>query len=150
MPGLGVLRALHVTGAVLLLGNVTITGFWSLFFFFRRDQIPFGPTARAIMWADALFTLTGGALLAATGFMMAARLGLPVLHTPWLTRGLGALVGATLLWLVILLPDQWRMERVAPADDARLRRLFLRWSVAGWSATGLLFYGLWMMAGRGS
>jgi hypothetical protein len=53
---------------------------------------------------------------------------------------------STLVWLVVLLPDQFRMERVA--DGPSLRRLFLRWSVAGWASTAVLFYGLYAMVTR--
>jgi hypothetical protein len=36
-----------------------------------------------------------------------------------------------------------------PSDDRGLRRVFTRWSVVGWTATGVLFYGLWaMVTGR--
>jgi uncharacterized membrane protein len=139
------LKTLHVAGAVLLLGNVTVTGFWALALYRARPAVPFRPVARAIMWADWLFTVVGGALLTSTGMMMARQQGWRLLATPWIVEGLAALGVATLIWLVALLPDQWRMERLAPDDDVRLRRLFLRWSVLGWTATALLFYGLWAM-----
>lgn len=142
------LKTLHVTGAVLLLGNVTVTGFWALALYHARERVPFRPVARAILWADWLFTLVGGTLLTSTGIALARRQGWPLLATPWILKGLVALGGATLVWLVALLPDQRRMARLAPGDDARLRRLFLRWSILGWSATALLFYGLWAMVGK--
>jgi len=66
-----------------------------------------------------------------------------VLGTPWLLRGIGALALSTLLWVVCLLPDQYRLERVDTGNQRALRRLFLRWSVVGWAATLVLFYGLW-------
>jgi uncharacterized membrane protein len=142
------LKTLHVVGAVLLLGNVTVTGFWALVLYRARGTVPFRPVARAILWADLLFTVVGGALLTATGIMMARAQGWPLLATPWIRKGIAALAGASLVWLVALLPDQWRMERLAAGEDAELRRLFLRWSVLGWSATALLFYGLWAMVGK--
>jgi uncharacterized membrane protein len=63
MDELAVLRALHVTGAVLLLGNVTVTGFWATYLFRARHHVPFRPVARAIMWTDLVFTLVGGIVL---------------------------------------------------------------------------------------
>jgi uncharacterized membrane protein len=142
------LKALHVTGAVLLLGNVVVTGFWALVFWRARDVVPFRPAARAIMWADYLFTVTGGTLLTMTGIMMTLRAGWRPLETPWLLHGMIALGVSMAVWVLVLLPDQWRMERVAPGDDARLRRLFLRWSVVGWADTALLVWGLWAMVAR--
>ncbi|MGE3526569.1 MAG: DUF2269 family protein, partial [Gemmatimonadales bacterium] len=54
------LKLIHVAGAVLLLGNVTVTGFWSLFLFFKREAVPFRRVAQAILWADLVFTVLGG------------------------------------------------------------------------------------------
>jgi hypothetical protein len=56
-----------------------------------------------------------------------------------------ALGAATLVWLLILLPLQVRLERIAPMDEPGLRRTFLRWSVIGWADTALLLYGLLAM-----
>jgi uncharacterized membrane protein len=148
MDEVAVLRALHITGAVLLIGNVTVTGFWATFLYRSRATVPFRAVARGIMWADVVFTLVGGALLTITGIQLAVARGYPILATAWLRQGIGALALATLLWLVVLLPDQWRLERLPPGDDRALRRVFLRWSVVGWAATLSLFYGLWAMVGK--
>jgi uncharacterized membrane protein len=145
MDSAAILRALHVTGAVLLVGNVIVTGFWATLLYRDRARVPFQPVARAILWADVVFTLGGGALLTVSGILLVRAGGYPVMETPWLFRGIVALVVATALWLVLLLPDQWRLERVDATDHAALRRLFLRWSAVGWGATGALLYGLWCM-----
>ena len=142
------LRILHVAGAVILLGNVTVTGFWATYLYRDRHRVPFPSVARAILWTDFVFTLGGGVLLTISGTLLAMRQGYRLADTPWLLKGIAALAGSTLLWLFVLLPDQWRMERLEPDDEPALRRLFLRWSVVGWSATLLLFYGLYVMVGK--
>jgi uncharacterized membrane protein len=139
------LRWLHVTGAVLLIGNVVVTGFWATFLYRTTTGMPFRPVARAILWADLVFTLGGGALLTISGILLVRTRGYPVLATPWLVHGIAALALSTLLWLVVLLPDQWRLERLDAADRQTLRRVFLRWSLVGWGATLVLLYGLWCM-----
>jgi uncharacterized membrane protein len=148
MDEIALLRVLHVAGAVLLLGNVTVTGVWAAYLYRVRDRIPFRPVARAILWTDLIFTVGGGTLLTVSGILLALRRGYQVAGTPWLAKGIGALALATLLWLALLLPDQLRMERAAPGDDAAVSRAFRRWSVVGWAATAVLYYGLWAMAGR--
>lgn len=145
MDKIAFLRALHVTGAVLLLGNVSVTGFWAIYLYRARALVPFRPVARAILWTDLVFTAAGGAALTISGILLAKDRGYRVLETPWLLQGIVALGLATAIWLAVLLPDQWRLERVAPNDDARLQRLFLRWCVVGWASTAILFYGLWTM-----
>jgi uncharacterized membrane protein len=148
MDEIAVLRVLHVAGAVLLLGNVTVTGVWAAYLYRARNRVPFQPVARAILWTDLIFTVGGGTLLTVSGILLALRRGYVVTGTPWLLRGITALGTATVLWLVVLLPEQLRMER-AIDDDEALRRAFRRWSVVGWAATAVLYYGLWAMAGRG-
>jgi len=142
------LKALHVIGAVLLVGNVTVTGVWSLYLYqhWREAAIPFRPVARAILWTDLVFTLGGGTLLTVTGVTLWLQSGLSFFQTPWLVKGIAALSLSTLSWLVVLLPDQWRLERTS--DPVVIRRLFLRWSVVGWLSTALLFYAIWGMVTR--
>jgi uncharacterized membrane protein len=149
MADLPLLRLLHVVGAVLLLGNVTITGFWATYLYRARTRVPFHPVARAILWSDVVFTVVGGTLLTVSGILLALRQGYRVAETPWLLKGILALAVATLLWAAVLVPAQVRLERLAPGDDPELRRLFRRWSVVGWASTLLLFYGLWTMVTKG-
>lgn len=148
MDSYSIFRAMHLTGAVLLLGNVTVTGVWSWYLFrrFQEGVMPFRPIARAILWTDLIFTAGGGALLTASGIVMAIKSGLPLLQTPWLLKGVIALSTSTLIWLVLLLPDQFRLEKAQ--DPAVIRRLYLRWTLIGWAVTLVLFYGLWAMATR--
>ncbi len=145
MGDLSAWRALHVLGAVLLVGNVTVTGFWAAFLYAQRSVVPFRPVARAILWTDLLFTVGGASLLTFTGIQLVLARGYSFWATPWLVKGVGSLALATLLWLAVLVPDQFRLERLAPDDSTRLRRLFLRWCLVGWTSTALLLNGLWVM-----
>ncbi len=138
-------KVLHVMSAVLLVGNVTVTGFWAHFLYRQRAAVGFRAIARGIMWSDILFTVLGGAGLTVTGILMVRAQHLSIMEVPWLRRGVLMLVISTLAWLVFLLPDQLRMERVDQSDDRGVRRLFTRWSALGWASTILLFVGLWSM-----
>jgi uncharacterized membrane protein len=149
MDDIALLRVLHVAGAVLLLGNVTVTGVWAAYLYRARDRVPFHPVARAILWTDLIFTVGGGTLLTVSGILLVLRRGYQVAATPWLLRGILALGAATALWLVVLLPSQLRMERAGRGGVDALAPAFRRWSLVGWTATALLYYGLWAMAGRG-
>lgn len=144
MADYGVLKTLHVIGAVLLVGNVTVTGVWALLMYRARAEVPFRPVARAILWTD-LLTLSGGAMLTITGILMIRQARLSWLEMPWLLRGIGALVASTLVWLVMLLPDQVRMARLQSGDSERVQVVFRRWSLVGWSATLLLYVAIWYM-----
>lgn len=145
MDRVSLLRGLHAIGAVLLLGNVVVTGFWAYLLYRARPAVPFRPVARAILWADLIFTGVGGVMLTVTGILLIQARGYPVLETPWLLKGIVALAVSTTIWLAMLLPDQRRLERLDAADEGQLRRLFTRWMFVGWGATVVLFYGLWVM-----
>jgi uncharacterized membrane protein len=140
-----VLKALHVSAAVLMVGNVTVTGVWATCYFRWRKDADFRMAARAILWTDLVFTFLGGSVLTITGILLARQAGLSILDTPWIRRSVVLLVISTLLWLTILLPDQRRMERLDPSRDAVLRAVFTRWSVVGWGSTVLLFVAMWSM-----
>ena len=140
-----VLKSLHIVAAVLMVGNVTVTGVWATFYFRWRKDADFRLAARAILWTDLIFTFLGGAALTITGILMARQAGMPILDTPWIRRSALLLAISTLLWLTILLPDQWRMERLDPSRDEFLTVVFTRWSVVGWGSTVLLFVAMWSM-----
>ena len=138
-------KTLHVTSAVLIVGNVTVTGVWAWFLYRQRREVGFRAIARGIMLTDIIFTLVGGAGLTITGLLMVRAQQLSIMDTPWLRRGVLTLAISTVVWVVSLLPDQLRMERLDQSDDRGMRRLFTRWSVLGWASTVLLFVGLWSM-----
>lgn len=140
-----VLKSLHIVAAVLMVGNVTVTGVWATFYFRWRKDADFRLAARAILWTDLFFTFLGGAALTITGILMARQAGMPILETPWIRRSALLLAISTLLWLTILLPDQWRMERLDRSRDEFLKAVFTRWSVVGWGSTVLLFVAMWSM-----
>jgi uncharacterized membrane protein len=142
------LRIIHVTSAVLLVGNVTVTGFWAGFLFRQHSIVPYRIVASAIMWADVWFTLIGGAGLTVSGILLAIARGYRPMDQPWLMRGIVILAVTTVLWLFWLLPTQRRMRRAIMGDESQLRRLFLRWSVVGWLSTVALFWALWGMVAR--
>lgn len=140
-----VLKAVHVTAAVLMLGNVVVTGVWAALYYGHRAEADFRLAARAILWTDLVFTFLGGAALTISGILMSRAAGLPILETPWIRRGALLLAVSTLLWLAVLLPDQRRMARLDDSRAASRRAAFTRWSIVGWVCTALLFVAMWSM-----
>lgn len=140
------LRAAHVLGAVLLLGNVMVTGVWATLGMRARDAVPYRIVARGVILTDWWFTVPGGACLTASGVAMAHLGGLPLWGTPFVRLGLLTLALSTTMWLGVLVPLQRRWVRAADRREAD--RLYRWWSVVGWSATAPLLFGLWVMATR--
>jgi uncharacterized membrane protein len=144
------LKALHVLGAILFVGNVIVTGIWTAIFIRARHTHDFRVAARAIVFTDWLFTVGGGALLTTTGVSLAIGRGYPVWGTPWIRQALVALTISTVMWLVLLVPAQRLMLREVSneAEEARLVRAYTRWNVAGWTATVPLLYAVWCMVAK--
>jgi len=146
------LKSLHVLGAVLILGNVIVTGFWNFKAVRTRDVRVIAFAQREVIAADVWMTFGGGALLSITGFLLAQSYGLNPWTTPWIVWGFGLLLLSTGLWLVVLLPCQTRMARLSreaiaaeePLPPA-FYRAFVCWNVVGWFATLLLVAALAVM-----
>lgn len=138
-------RLLHVLGAVLMLGNVLVTGAWAAILWRLEGPRNAAAISRGILWTDLIFTAGGGALLTIAGIQLVRLEGLPWRELPWLRHGIALLAAATLTWLVILLPDQFRMDRCRATDPTRFARLFRRWMVIGWLDTVLLLAGFSLM-----
>jgi uncharacterized membrane protein len=138
------LRAMHVLGAILLVGNVIVTGVWAALGMRADAGVPFRVVARGVIVTDWCFTVPGGACLTASGVAMAHLAGLSLWETGWVRLGLLSLGVSTALWLAVLVPLQRRWVRAS--DRAEAVRLYRWWSVVGWSATAPLLVGLWVMA----
>lgn len=146
--GYGLWKFLHVLGAVLMLGNVIVTGAWAAILWRHRESDTPRLIARGILWTDLVFTLGGGALLTIAGIQLIRIADWPWTELGWLRHGIELLAVATIVWLVVLLPDQLRMERCASSDPVRFRRLFRRWTVVGWLDTVVLAAAMALMVLR--
>jgi uncharacterized membrane protein len=103
--------------------------------------------ARVILWADLAFTVLGGTLLTMTGIMLVIVGGHDWRATPWILHGILALGVGTAIWLVVLVPDQFRMARWDEGDP-RYAAAFRRWTIVGWGTTLILLAGLWAMVSK--
>lgn len=135
-------RFAHVFAAVLLLGNVIVTGLWAELLWRWDGPARFRSVARAIWWTDVACTLGGGTVLTIAGVVRAVQLGLPLWETPWLRSGIMGLGLSTAIWLVVLVPAQRRM---LVAEGAALRAAMLQWRLWGWLAVVPLVWALWAM-----
>lgn len=143
------LKTLHVLGAVLFLGNITVTALWKTLADRTRDAAVVSFSQRLVTVTDIVFTLVGVVLLASTGPVLALRLDGMAL--PWVMWG-GALFAVTgVIWLGVLIPVQTMQSRLARdfARDGtippRYWRLARIWMFGGSAATVLPLAALILM-----
>lgn len=155
MPAYDVLKLVHLTGIVLLLGNVTVTAIWKLYADRTRDPVIIAFAQRLVTITDWFFTFWGVVLLMVGGYGAAWLAGMDVLRDDWLLWTEALFVVAGLLWLGLLVPIQIAQARLARGFAAgvpippRYFWLGRAWIAIGLVATVPLALAMWVMVRRG-
>ena len=103
---------LHITGAVVFLGNIVVTAAWMLMAERTRSISVIHFSAKAVLRADFLFTLPGVLLIVMNGLAMvfAAWGGRETLYSlSWISAALALFTASGVIWLSVLIPVQHRM-----------------------------------------
>src|SRR5918994_5015470 len=110
--------ALHIAGAIMLIGNAIVTAVWMSIAGFAGDDASKRGAARAVAVGDVLFTVPGVALLLGNGMAMVfERYGgiSAFTTTPFLAAGLVLLALTGAVWGARLVPTQLELLRIAEA-----------------------------------
>jgi uncharacterized membrane protein len=133
------LKFLHILGATVLFGTGLGIAFFMWMAHRTRDPVVVAATARIVVIADAVFTLTAVIVQPVTGYGLALAPGLP-LTEPWIAASLALYVFVGCCWLPVVW-IQLRMRDLAveaARDEAplppRYHRLFRIWFWLGWPA----------------
>jgi uncharacterized membrane protein len=135
MDSYGVLKSLHIVGAILFIGNIIVTGWWKTMADRTRNPAVIAFAQRQVTLTDWVFTAGGVALVLIFGVANALLHGMP-LATPWIAWGLALFTLSGLIWVAILVPLQSKLGRLArqfagggaiPDDYWRLERQWLVW-----------------------
>lgn len=146
-----IFKFIHVLGAVILVGNVTVTAVWKVFADRTHD-------AKVVAFGQRLVTITdwsltvGGIVLIIVGGYGAAFVGrVNLFEARWLLWSQILFAVSGIMWAGILIPAQIRQARMArafasggeiPAAYRRDARLWLWWGII---ATIPLVIALWLM-----
>jgi uncharacterized membrane protein len=142
-------KALHVLGAVMMLGNALVTGVWTAAAMRAESREVLRFALRFLSWADVFFTAPGFLLLTFNGAVLASAWG-GVYAWSWLVTAL-LLLGVAGAVGTVVIPLQIKLYKLAdrvddpPAMD-EIRRTLRRWSVVGSVATLPLVAILFVMA----
>ena len=145
-------KFLHITGVVMLMGNITVTAIWK--YFADRTQRPeiLSFAQKLVTYTDWSMTVWGVVLLMGGGYFMVFSVNWPLtLH--WLLASQVLFVVAGLIWLLVLVPIQVRQARLARnfagndvGDD--YRKLSRRWLFWGLISTVPLLVATWLMIAK--
>ncbi len=108
------LKALHILGVVLFIGNIIVTAWWKTQADRTRNPTVIAFAQRQVTLTDWIFTFGGATLLAGSAYANVALHGLSM-STPWMLWGQILFILSGLLWVGILIPVQIRQARLARA-----------------------------------
>ncbi|MEE4280228.1 MAG: DUF2269 domain-containing protein [Halieaceae bacterium] len=149
-----VAKFLHITGVVMLMGNITVTAIWK--YFADRDGRPtvLAFSQKLVTYTDWSMTVWGAVLITAGGYAMVLVADMP-LTQGWLLWGQIHFVLAGAIWLGFLVPIQIRQARLArdfDSEDGRIgenyRALSRRWLLWGLVSTVPLLAATWLMIAK--
>ncbi|HOY69653.1 MAG TPA: DUF2269 family protein [Methylotenera sp.] len=144
------LKAIHLLGVVLFLGNIIVTGWWKVMADRTQNPQIIAFAQRQVTLTDYIFT-AGGALI-----LFIAGVANVILHhmdysAKWLTQGFLMFVLSGIIWAVILIPTQIKQAKMASvfANTNKIPdsywKLCTRWNVFGAIAVILPLINLYWM-----
>ena len=145
------MKALHLIGVIMFLGNMIITGWWKIMAGRTRNPVIIAFAQRQTASADLLFAGGGVLLMLIGGPGNVMEHHLDFLHIFWLRWGLWLFVVVGVIWGAILVPLQIAQSRLArqfaeggkiPARYWKLERL---WRTFSTLALLLVLVGIYWM-----
>jgi len=149
-----VFQFLHITGVILLVGNITVTAVWKVFANRSNDATIIAFGQRLVTGTDFGLTIPGIALTIIGGYGVLWVLGYSLFEPAWLLWSQILFVSAGCIWLFILVPIQIRQAHIASAFERtgevsdEYRRLSRRWITWGLISTIPLVIVLWLMIAK--
>lgn len=147
-------KFLHITGIVMLMGNITATAFWKVFADRTGDAAIAIFAQRLVVITDWSLTFWGVVLTIGGGYGALWISGASPFGAAWLVWSQLLFVAAGILWLVVIVPIQMRqaravrtMARAGPIPEA-YRRDSRRWIFWGLIATVPLVAATWLMVAK--
>ena len=148
---------MHITGAVVFLGNIIVTAAWMLMAERTRSMSVMHFSAKAVIRADLLFTLPGVLLIVINGFVMVVSSwgGWDAFHElSWITLALALFIASGVIWVGVLIPVQHRMAVFSDPSDypdappSQFSSAIRKWYFWGAIAIGLPLISLYLMVNK--
>jgi len=144
------LKALHIIGVVLFLGNIIITGWWKNLADRTKNPQIIAFAQRQVTLTDFIFTAGGVLILLGAGSANVFLHGLSY-SAKWLSHGMTIFILSGLIWAFILIPTQIKQAKMAKLFDVTGHipeaywKLCTRWNWFGLIATLLPIMNIYWM-----
>ena len=128
---------IHITSAIIFMGNIITAAFWKLKAEFSGDEPHINKTAKNIMVADYAFTLPGIIALSISGFLLAIKSNYSLDEINWLTISLALFTITGVIWITLLLPLQRKMIKYSGEEFNKIdyKKASRTWDVIGTIST---------------
>lgn len=144
-------KFVHITGVVMLMGNITATAIWKFFADRTGDARIIAFSQRLVTITDWSLTFWGVILTIAGGYAMTWLAEINPFQPLWLVWSQVMFVAGGMIWLAILVPIQIRQARDARGFaqggeiPERYRRDSRAWIIWGLIGTAPLVAAVWLM-----
>jgi len=149
-----VAKFIHITGVVMLLGNVTATAIWKFFADRSRNPVVIAFAQRLVTLTDISLTLWGIILIVGGGYGALLAAHISPFEGTWLVYSQICFVASGLIWLFVLLPLQIRQARTARAfkNGGPIPERYYRdcrlWMIWGFISFAPLIAATWLMSAK--
>ena len=145
-------KFIHLTGVVMLMGNITVTAIWKYFADRTNSPAVLAFAQKLVTYTDWSMTFWGVLLLMGGGYFMVFFAGWPLMQH-WLLWSQLLFVLAGLIWLLVLVPIQVRQARLTKTFSDldvgdQYRKLSRRWLTWGLISTVPLLAATWLMIAK--
>ena len=106
------LKAIHLLGVVLFLGNIIITGWWKAMADNTRNPQIIAFAQRQVTLTDYVFTAGGAAILLLAGMANVGMHHMPM-SAKWLSQGMLMFTLSGIIWVAVLIPVQIKQAKLA-------------------------------------
>jgi uncharacterized membrane protein len=148
------LKFLHITGIVMLMGNITATAIWKFFADRTGDARIIAFAQKLVTYTDWSLTFWGVILTIGGGYGAVWAAGMGPFDAGWLVWSQVLFAAAGAIWLGLLVPIQIRQARTARlfagggTIPEAYRRDSRRWIFWGLVATLPLIAAVWLMVAK--
>lgn len=112
MDGYLLLKSLHILGVVLFIGNIVVTGWWKTMADRTRIPAVVAFAQRQVTLTDWVFTFGASMLVGTAGLLNVFTHDIPF-DSPWIIWGVSLFTASAVVWVVFLIPLQYRQARMA-------------------------------------